>query len=371
MIHARSLHSWPRQLFRILTVLALLSSISSCGQKVEKNDAGQLLNANSAYCPLGNLEEIELVNEVEAYESEHMSFSSLSENFIRYFDENEPLVLSYQSLRAKYENFKKIKGTLSPLETTEWRQFKGDLLRWRDYQCSLDMLAKKSDVDISLITRTEFESSRTDSLKLCRTFERGVRCEAYWELHRRRGSQSSFRRYYRNQFASRAHAKLFELKPHHDLKFRCENNKMFLKIRPPKSWKEHELESVKSLVEDIWKKEGLLQIKVEWTQSLTDAEVHIETTDRSLSFVRDDDFRTIHISAQTSPYMLPLVVAHELGHVLGLPDCYVEYYDRESESIIYYEPTGENKKNLMCSMRWGNSITVHAMEQVKRQKCSP
>lgn len=362
---------WQRQLFKILTVSILLLSISGCGQKEGPNDAKALLNANSSYCPLGNLEQIELVNEVEIYESEQMSFSSVSETYIRDFNESEPLVLSYSSLRNKFESFKRISGPLSPLETTEWRQFKGDLLRWRDYQCSLDILAKKNDIDIGLITRTEFESSREDSLKLCRPFERGVRCEAYWEIHRRRGSQGSFRRHYRDQFASRAHAKLFELKPNHGLKFRCENEQMLLRIRPPQSWGEHELKSVKSLIENVWKKEGLLEIKVEWTQFLTDAEVHIENTDRSLSFVRDDDFRTIHISAQTSPFMLPLVVAHELGHVLGLPDCYVEYYDHESESIIYYEPSGENKNNLMCSMKWGNGITSHAMEQIKSQKCLP
>src|SRR5690606_7402295 len=235
--------------------------VYGCGQKDKVNDAKGLLNANSAYCPLGNLEQIELVDEVESYESEHMSFSSVSEAYIREFRESDPLVLSYETLQVKFESFKKIKGPLSPLETTEWRQFKGDLLRWRDYQCSLDLLAKKSDIDISLITKTESRSSREDSLKLCRPFERGVRCEAFWELHRRRGSQGSFRRHYRDQFTTRAHAKLFELKPQHQLKFRCESDEMLLRIRPPKSWSELELRSVKSLVEDTWKKEGLLQIK--------------------------------------------------------------------------------------------------------------
>jgi hypothetical protein len=43
-------------------------------------------------------------------------------------------------------------------------------------------------------------------------------------------------------------------------------------------------------------------------------------------------------------------IRHEFGHVLGLPDCYHEFYDTESESFINYQI---DTSDLMCS-RAGN-----------------
>lgn len=38
-------------------------------------------------------------------------------------------------------------------------------------------------------------------------------------------------------------------------------------------------------------------------------------------------------------------VAHELGHVLGFPDCYVEFYDTNREAFVQYSL---EKSNIMC-----------------------
>ncbi|NCN95382.1 MAG: hypothetical protein GW917_01525, partial [Bdellovibrionales bacterium] len=41
-------------------------------------------------------------------------------------------------------------------------------------------------------------------------------------------------------------------------------------------------------------------------------------------------------------------IRHEFGHVLGFPDCYVEFYVPEEESIISYQLDVDN---LMCSRK--------------------
>lgn len=41
-------------------------------------------------------------------------------------------------------------------------------------------------------------------------------------------------------------------------------------------------------------------------------------------------------------------IRHEFGHVLGLPDCYVEFYEEEKNLITNYQIDVED---LMCSRR--------------------
>ena len=41
-------------------------------------------------------------------------------------------------------------------------------------------------------------------------------------------------------------------------------------------------------------------------------------------------------------------LSHEFGHVLGFPDCYVEFYDRDIGAIVSYQL---DITNLMCSRR--------------------
>ena len=49
------------------------------------------------------------------------------------------------------------------------------------------------------------------------------------------------------------------------------------------------------------------------------------------------------------------VFQHEFGHVLGFPDCYVEFYDEGEQKMINYQiDTG----NIMCS-RIGKVTGLH------------
>jgi hypothetical protein len=43
-----------------------------------------------------------------------------------------------------------------------------------------------------------------------------------------------------------------------------------------------------------------------------------------------------------------LALPHEFGHLLGFPDCYVEFYDKNIQAMIQYsiDPT-----NIMCSLK--------------------
>lgn len=54
------------------------------------------------------------------------------------------------------------------------------------------------------------------------------------------------------------------------------------------------------------------------------------------------------------------VIAHEYGHVLGFPDCYLEFYDPNEKAVIYYALSSED---IMCSAN-GKVLPYH-VEQLR------
>jgi hypothetical protein len=69
-------------------------------------------------------------------------------------------------------------------------------------------------------------------------------------------------------------------------------------------------------------------------------------------------------NAPLNQYDVQWTIRHEFGHVLGFPDCYIEFYDNELKAIVSYQiDTGD----LMCSRRGHiKGRHVDEMERVYR-----
>ncbi len=64
---------------------------------------------------------------------------------------------------------------------------------------------------------------------------------------------------------------------------------------------------------------------------------------------------TMDANSPLTEYGVQCTIRHEFGHVLGLPDCYVEFYDSDQKAMVNYQL---DITNLMCSRR-GHIKQIH------------
>lgn len=64
----------------------------------------------------------------------------------------------------------------------------------------------------------------------------------------------------------------------------------------------------------------------------------------------------------------PKVIAHEMGHILGYPDCYFEAWDKEKEAFLYIE-LDQVGKNLMCNINEKAVIPKQYFQQLIQAYC--
>jgi hypothetical protein len=70
---------------------------------------------------------------------------------------------------------------------------------------------------------------------------------------------------------------------------------------------------------------------------------------------------TMDANSPLTEYGTRWTIRHEFGHVLGLPDCYIEFLDQEREVMVSYQI---DLDNLMCSRR-GKFNELH-FEELKK-----
>jgi hypothetical protein len=70
------------------------------------------------------------------------------------------------------------------------------------------------------------------------------------------------------------------------------------------------------------------------------------------------DTITMDANRSLEEYSTRWTIRHEFGHVLGLPDCYIEFYDESRAVMVSYQI---DITNLMCS-RKGKLQERHVLE---------
>ena len=117
---------------------------------------------------------------------------------------------------------------------------------------------------------------------------------------------------------------------------------------------------LKENVEAEWKW-GAWQLLVQFQNGSKSNMSHIEFEPNVTAHVKVPNTIVMDENQPTTEYDSRWTIRHEFGHILGFPDCYIEFYDVDRELMISYQI---DITNLMCSRR-GKLKQTH-FDEMKR-----
>lgn len=99
-------------------------------------------------------------------------------------------------------------------------------------------------------------------------------------------------------------------------------------------------------IEDEWKWNDW-KLKLDF---LPEADIHVDFEEGVTPHVNELGGNSIVMDANSplTEWDVQWTIRHEFGHVLGIPDCYVEFFDADEKVMINYQIDVDN---LMCSRR--------------------
>jgi hypothetical protein len=367
---------------------------ASCGLKADQHPGTSQLSAISEQRCLGVSKTEKVTEELGKIYNIFLEKSPMSYYIIpsKSYDYKTPLIISLRELR---ENLKKIKEEISD-ETYLQANYTTialdayfnyqNALRFELKKCAFKQLAAQKSMDITpymnlkdfcfkknnnemcsveiLLDLPIDESSlvQNDSQLMCRILTgNSASCSVAYT--------PSLTVNYQKQFKSEKFDKLFSLRESH-LKFNCEKNEDIttMKVKVLNSgWDTDKLKALTAYIAQAWTNSKFI-MSIDLVEKKTDGVIEIIPTTKVGSYVQSDNFHNVYLSTLTDNLTAMKVLAHEFGHVLGFPDCYTEFYDREKKSLIYYEISKENT-NIMCSMKNCVTVPTDYLDQLKQKSC--
>ena len=382
-----------------IAVITLFFLALSCGKIVNQKQDTSAFKRNISFlmmetqCNTNVATDSPISKEIASLYSGLRESSPQSFFFInpRYYNFDNPLVISMQGLEESYQSFK----------NDPQLNFKGEDLyylynssrRYEDQKCSFDFLATKKKNDIrpylniahycykKYQTETCYDSeytnmgpdqekiTRENTLNLCESFSKDVNCQAEYNIVKKNKTIGSMISRYYQRFQNERFEALFKLRPIHQ-KYSCQNNaeKTVMNIKVLDSSFNHDwLVELLSFVEQTWSEKNF-ELKLDLVKTYSAGVVTLLPTNRGISYVPDANNRIVYLSTANDRETTKRVLAHEFGHVLGFPDCYIEFFDESKKELVYYEISQKNT-NIMCSLKAGVRVPDDYFTQLAQNSC--
>lgn len=377
----------------ILTAVLVLTV--SCGAKV--NNKGVSLTGSALLerqCADSNVPLEEVTVELKTIHEDFVKKSPIIYFNIpeKNYDYKTPMVVNLQDMQSKLAYIKTqmsnqdyLQENLTAIAMDVFFEYQ-KALRYEGMKCSQTYLATKQANDITpymsmkafCLEKNNDELCTMDTLlnlslneeniviqnnlTMCKSLTNDPEaCQVQYSLENVSSVQKNFKKNFYDG--------LFALRSSH-LKFNCEaeDTVTTMNIKVLKSgFSEEKIKALTDYVSEEWSRNNF-KLSIELVSERTSDVIELIPTNRSVSYVPDNNNRQVYLSSLLDTYSAKRVLVHEFGHVLGFPDCYTEFYDREKKSLIYYEISKDNT-NIMCSLKSGVSVPDDYMDQLTQKSC--
>ncbi len=275
------------------------------------------------------------------------------------------------SLALRFKSYSCAKEALETRRKDDVRQY----LSLSNKSC---LLSDKTDCleaeleKYSSLTKERQSELEKDLLSICERNEKREICASEWYVMKQKGEALKFYQSRSRILEKETYSKLFKLNDRFR-RFNCEKRENTLVMSVPffssngafSSYNEAYTELL-SKAERYWSNS---KFKIEFYDAKkAKGSVQVIRTTDFISRVNEATPLFIELSKSTKGIMASKTFAHEFGHVLGFPDCYLEFFEREKNQIIYYE-LDHKRKNLMCSLRFGEKIPDEYLEELANRSC--
>lgn len=314
----------------------------------------------------------------------------------RFYTLEDPLIMNLDLFEKRYDDLK-VKVAQELITKKEYAQEIYDLYnemsRFETQKCSRDVLFLRERKDVRIATETKnlcqeylhnndcneedilLRNLTTENqlkfenayIELC-LFNKGnmINCNKKLGLIKRQNVLLKHIRAELRDFEAIKEQEFFTTNG--NLKFRCQKREdqisLVINLKSA-TYSSNELLELGKFLSEKWSSEKFkLIVDLNENKNI----VNVVGTEGRVSYVRSNDQRTIFLSNIANLTEKGNIFAHEFGHVLGFPDCYLEFYQRKTKSIVYYELEHEN--NLMCRVSLESKVTTDYFEQIQEKVCS-
>ena len=369
----------------------------SCGRVMNVKSDSALISKNvsllmmESQCGQSGIHESSIAKEITDYFVSEKSKAPELFIFIQpiLYIPDSPLVISLDIMEKSYHS---IQLQSDPTKQAEdlFRLYVGSR-RFEDQKCSFNNLVQKKKNDIRPYLSLQKICPQTDSgsncheadfertsvnkkrlmdntLNLCQSFNNIVNCLAEYKINQSNHTEALMANRYYKRFEIERFNSLFQLRPNH-FKYDCQrdSDKTIMTIKILDHFIDHDkLIDLLSYVESTWTRNNFA-IKFELVSENVAGVVSIVPTEKGISYVPDNNNRIVYLSNSNDNESAKRVLAHEFGHVLGFPDCYIEFFDDTKNELVYYEISQKN--NIMCTLKPGTIVPDDYFNQLEQNSC--